>query len=109
MVGDIDGGRPIGPFLARRFLRESARREASRPENGTIRLRIALRIVLGLRKTPEMACQGGFVLGNYGSFGLAPNLTRGSFGLAPNCAAAKYIIVKFEFQMRGILTEGKAT
>ena len=59
-------------FVTRRFLRESARREASRSENGTIRLRIALRIFLGLGKTPETACQGGFVLGKYGSFGLAP-------------------------------------
>ena len=72
VVGDIDGGRPIGLFVTRRFLRESARHEASRPENGTIRLRIALqasrpengtirlrialRIFLGLGKTPEMAC-----------------------------------------------------
>ena len=59
-------------LVTRRFLLESARREASRPENGTIRLRIGLRIFLGLGKTPEMACQGGFVLGKYGSFGLAP-------------------------------------
>ena len=88
MVGDIDGG------VTRRFLRESARREASRSENGTIRLRITLRIFLGLGKTPELACYGGFVLGKYGSFGLAPILTRGSFGFAPHCAETKYIIVK---------------
>ena len=79
-------------FLTRRFLRESARREASRPENGTIRLRIVLRIFFNLGKTPEMTCQGGFVLGRSGSFGLAPNSARGSFGLAPNGAPAKYII-----------------
>ena len=74
--------------MTRRFLLESARREASRPENGTNRLRMVLRIFLG----SEMACQGGFVLGKYGSFGLGPNLARGSFGFAPNCAATKSII-----------------
>ena len=90
--------------MIRRFLLESARREASRSENGTIRLRIALRIFLDLGKTPEMACSGGFVLGKYGSFGLAPSSAygsiglgpdsaRGSIGLAPNVAATKYIIV----------------
>ena len=56
MVGDIDGDRPIGLFVTGRFLLESARREASWPEHGTIRLRIALRIFLGLGNTPELAC-----------------------------------------------------
>ena len=81
--------------VTRRVFRESARREASRSENGTIRLRMVLRIFLGLGKTPEMACQGGLSLGMSGSCGLGRNLTRGSFGLAPNCAATKYMITKF--------------
>ena len=94
MVGDKDGGRPIGPFCGRRFLHESARCEASQPENRTIQLRIALRIFLVLGETQEMTCQGGLILGRSGSFGLAPNSTRGSFGLSPNSTRAKYIIVK---------------
>ena len=62
-------------FVRRRFLLESARHETSRPENGTIRLRIALRIFFYLAKTPEMASQGGLSLGQvrfekFGQFGL---------------------------------------
>ena len=89
--------------MTRRFLHESARREASRLGNGTIRLRIALCIFLGLGKTPDMACQGGLSLGKSGSFGLAPSSAygsiglgsdsaRGSIGFAPNVAATKYIV-----------------
>ena len=59
-----------------------------------------------------MACQGGFVLGKYGSFGLAPSSAygsiglgpdsaRGTIGVAPNVAATKYIIVKCSISNAG--------
>ena len=59
----------------KRFLHEWARREASRSETRTIRLRTALRIFLDSGKTPEMTCQGGLILGKSGS--LNPNHQRG--------------------------------
>ena len=54
-------------FVAKRFLHESARREASWPETQTIRLRNALRIFFDLGKTPEMICQGCRSHGRSGS------------------------------------------
>ena len=54
--------------VTKRFLHDSARHVASRVETWTIRLKIALRIFLGLGKTLEMACHGGLSLGMSGSW-----------------------------------------